>query len=645
MLMDFGVAKIIEGSKEFTRTGGIIGTPVYMSPEQGSGQKIDYKSDIYSLGIILYETATGRPPFEAETPVAIIFKHVHDPLPPPSSINPEISEEVEQVILKSLAKEPGDRYESVREMVDALTRAVTASQRSVPTEDELPPTVQESLPDSGMAAPDVPKQELPIGDKPKRSARSDDDTEQLLQELYTKALSDYWLRDWENAASKFRDIAKIDPDYKGISSKLEESERQVELTSLYNLAQASMETEELGVARTALQELISIAPDYKDAAAKLEVVTKTMRVAELYAEAQRLSRGKQWQAVVNVFNEVTSLDPEFSDPEGLVEAAEREIIKKKEEDEIEELYALAIRQLDDRDWLEARKLFTQILEKNPEFHEAQKLLERIDVEIQRERDGLESDEKITVKSRLKALDRIRQFSPALILIGVVVVIYVGVLILGSGEFLPGDTNGGADEATPSIAGIPGEVSSIIKNPQVFFQEEFDEYESKQWNRSEIGLLGDERVVSVYFSGSSRGFITNRDDMLGNKAILVAFRLEAESGLYVDFSPVGYPENGIMMLLESVDYGPGMGITSEEDSPIYFHGDLDIRPLYWYYLLTVQEGEEFFVWIWEPGSPEDRLDGFYQADFSWRENTIFQLRDAERTLRINSYAVFRHEGVK
>lgn len=149
MLMDFGIAKIIEGSKEFTRTGGILGTPAYMSPEQGSGRKkVDHKSDIYSLGIILYEMVTGRPPYEAETPVAIIFKHVHDPLPPPSSLIPDVPEEVEKVILKSLAKNPDDRYETVREMVDALSIAVRASTLRAHAVDEVEPTIIEAVPEA-----------------------------------------------------------------------------------------------------------------------------------------------------------------------------------------------------------------------------------------------------------------------------------------------------------------------------------------------------------------------------------------------------------------------------------------------------------------------------------------------------------------
>jgi serine/threonine protein kinase len=86
LLTDFGIAKIFEGTARFTQTGGIIGTPAYMSPEQGKGDKVDARSDIYSLGIVLYEMVTGRVPFDAETPIAIVFKHIQDPLPLARSI-------------------------------------------------------------------------------------------------------------------------------------------------------------------------------------------------------------------------------------------------------------------------------------------------------------------------------------------------------------------------------------------------------------------------------------------------------------------------------------------------------------------------------------------------------------------------------
>jgi len=121
VLSDFGIAHMIESTR-YTMTG-VVGTPDYMSPEQGQGLDIDLRTDIYSLGIVLYECLTGRTPFSADTPLAVIFQHVQDPLPLPRGINPDISEAMERVILKSLAKDPVDRFASAEEMADALEAA------------------------------------------------------------------------------------------------------------------------------------------------------------------------------------------------------------------------------------------------------------------------------------------------------------------------------------------------------------------------------------------------------------------------------------------------------------------------------------------------------------------------------------------
>ena len=130
LLTDFGISKIIGDMINLTGTGQIIGTPAYMSPEQIKGELIDGRSDIYSLGIVLYEMVTGRTPYRADTPPALYVKHLLDPLPPPSTIIPDLPEPVEKVILKSLAKDPNDRYQTAAEMVQAIKRAIGVGPRA-----------------------------------------------------------------------------------------------------------------------------------------------------------------------------------------------------------------------------------------------------------------------------------------------------------------------------------------------------------------------------------------------------------------------------------------------------------------------------------------------------------------------------------
>ncbi len=137
VLTDFGIAQIVGGTR-YTVSGALMGTLAYMAPEQGLEGQCDVSSDLYSLGIVFYEMLLGEPPFDAETPLAILMKHVNDPLPLPRQRDPAIPEPMERVVLKALAKRPQDRYQSAEEMAGALRQAVEEAGLKVPERVSLP---------------------------------------------------------------------------------------------------------------------------------------------------------------------------------------------------------------------------------------------------------------------------------------------------------------------------------------------------------------------------------------------------------------------------------------------------------------------------------------------------------------------------
>ena len=121
-VMDFGIARLISGPETAPQTSAVLGTAAYLSPEQAQGQPVDERTDIYSLGTVLYEMLSGRPPFTGESPVAIAYKQVNEAPVPPSQLNRDVPHSLDAVVMRALAKNPANRYQTAAEFAEDLDR-------------------------------------------------------------------------------------------------------------------------------------------------------------------------------------------------------------------------------------------------------------------------------------------------------------------------------------------------------------------------------------------------------------------------------------------------------------------------------------------------------------------------------------------
>ncbi|MFN8450799.1 MAG: serine/threonine-protein kinase [Anaerolineae bacterium] len=147
LLADFGIVKLMEDveSANLTGTGGLVGTPAYMSPEQGQGLPLDNRSDIYSLGIVIFEMLTGKQPFSAETPMQLVFEHISTPVPPLREFNAKVPPDLDAVMRRALDKKPQNRYASAREFFEEFNQVLSGSPAFSVTK-TLPPTGSETVP-------------------------------------------------------------------------------------------------------------------------------------------------------------------------------------------------------------------------------------------------------------------------------------------------------------------------------------------------------------------------------------------------------------------------------------------------------------------------------------------------------------------
>jgi len=177
-MMDFGLAKLLAATSNLTETGMVLGTPAYMAPEQWRGEPVDARTDVYALGVMLYEMVCGQPPFEsADTPFTLMYKHLNELPQAPRTILPSLPPGVDAVILRALAKDPADRPPSAGALADAFAAALDPAPASLL--EPVPPP--DSIAPPGSPVPDAP-QPAPA-EKPRRGAPSSGEPPESVDEV------------------------------------------------------------------------------------------------------------------------------------------------------------------------------------------------------------------------------------------------------------------------------------------------------------------------------------------------------------------------------------------------------------------------------------------------------------------------------
>src|SRR5215469_9201823 len=177
-VMDFGIARAVSDAQAtMTQTAQVIGTAQYLSPEQARGERVDARSDLYSTGCLLYELLTGRPPFLGDSPVAIAYQHVRENPIPPSRVDPEVPQWADAIVLKAMAKDPRDRYQSAADMRADIQRALqgmpvaaprTAAYGAATTQRVGPAGAMTGMPTGAMAGYDYGDDGYPPEEKRRR---------------------------------------------------------------------------------------------------------------------------------------------------------------------------------------------------------------------------------------------------------------------------------------------------------------------------------------------------------------------------------------------------------------------------------------------------------------------------------------------
>jgi serine/threonine protein kinase len=368
VLSDFGIVRLADDDSSLTR--GVIGTPQYMSPEQALGHEVDGRSDLYSLGIVLFELLAGRVPFKGESAVATLSMHATLPVPSTRTYNQGVPDVIDRIVQRALAKSPDDRYQTGAELANALTNAIENMDRPA---------------SSTMMGPSL------FGDNSVAVSSSIELQPRDLEEMYRQLLDLTRARDWRAVVTMAAQILAKDPNFRDVSAILSsasnelrfgrsDSSVEVQVHGLVMQADTAIASGRLMEAVAVLQQALRMDPDDPIARSKLDETKSRLgeqeatrrlqrRLENLYTLAQSKLKGGDTRWALHILKEIVAADPHFRDAAALLASVEERIGNRPKRmthaAEIASLREEAERAMTEERWIDAVNFWEQIVELEP----------------------------------------------------------------------------------------------------------------------------------------------------------------------------------------------------------------------------------------------------------------------------------------
>jgi serine/threonine protein kinase len=367
VLSDFGIVRLADDDSSLTR--GVIGTPQYMSPEQALGHEVDGRSDLYSLGIVLFEMLTGRVPYKGESAVATLSMHATLPVPSTRKFNERVPDVIDRIVLRALAKSPDDRYQTGAELTAALAAAIDNLDR---------------VGSSTILAPSLIHE--PITPQVSMDLQPHD-----LEEMYRQLLDLTRARDWRAVVTLAAQILAKDPNFRDVSAILAsasnelrfgrtDSSVEMQVKGLVSQADSAVASGRLMEAVAILQQALRMDPD--DGIARVRLDETKARIAEqeavrrlhrrlenLYTLAQSKVRAGDLRWAHHILTEILESDPHYRDAPALMELVEDRLeLKPKVLTPAAQMAALkdqAEQAIAQERWHEAVGFYEQLLDLEP----------------------------------------------------------------------------------------------------------------------------------------------------------------------------------------------------------------------------------------------------------------------------------------